>query len=103
MALNRAKTQTVNMNEDVSEVLFSSIFSVVKDRSEWMGTMTDLNTTLTKKIGAKNVPETWPGSPSALRVALNKVVNRIRNKGVSVKFVRTPDHTRTRLVVLKMQ
>jgi len=97
------KTKTVTTN--VSDAIVSGVISVVKDHSdsEWVGTMTALNAALVKEMGRKNVPATWPGSPSALRVAINKVVNRIRNKGVSVRFVRTPDHMRTRLVVFSMQ
>lgn len=67
------------------------------DNDNWLGTMTDLNSVLVKVLGKKN-SKMLPGSPGALRVVLNRIVNRLRSRGVSVRFGRTSDHTRTRYV-----
>lgn len=84
-------------NNDVSNTIVSGVKSIVRRRTTpWMGTMTDLGDALENRVNS--VPANWPGSASALRVALNKVVNRLRNAGISVRFTRSTDHTRTRLV-----
>lgn len=86
----------------VIDTLFNSVMQIVNRRSTPLeSTMTELNKTLVKRLGNR-VPSEWPGSPSALRLSMNKIVNRLRNAGVSVRFVRTTDHTRKRLVVLTM-
>lgn len=91
------------MKVEVENALVKSVVSMLEKRSTpWIGTMTDLNGVVVKQVGKTGVPSTWPRSPSALRVVLNRVVNRIRNAGVSVRFVRSPDHERNRLVVFKM-
>lgn len=55
---------------------------------QWIGTMTDLSGKI--RTGIR--------SPSYLRRVLNVAVPSIRNAGVSVKFGRTTDHSRTRYV-----
>jgi len=83
----------------VDEVVFRGIVSVIERHtaSIWTGTMTDLISAVNRVISKKQ-RTILPGSPSALRVVINRVVNRLRNRGVSVKFGRAPDHTRTRFV-----
>lgn len=87
---------TVNQ---VENTLVNGVVSVVRRRTTpWVGTITELNSVLVKKFGTV---ENWPRSASALRVSLNKVVNRIRSRGVSIQFVRDTNKERTRLVVLQ--
>lgn len=83
----------------VDNVVFSGVSTIVNRQSvnPWVGTMSNLSTALTRVLSRKE-RALLPGSPAALRVVLNRVVNRLRNKGVSVRFLRTTDHTRTRLV-----
>lgn len=82
----------------VDNLVLEGVLKVLnKDNSSWIGTMTELNMTLVKVLGKKQAFN-LPGSPSALRVVLNRVVNRLRNRKVSVKFARTNDHVRTRYV-----
>ncbi len=83
----------------VNETVMNGIISVI-DRSNngtWTGTMTELTTALTRTLGRKK-SEILPGSPGALRMVINRVVNRLRNRRISVRFARTTDHTRTRYV-----
>lgn len=81
----------------VSDTIVSGVKMMMRRRATpWVGTMTELNAALRNKTNS--MPANWPGSASALRVALNRVVNRLRNAGVSVHFTRSNDHTRTRLV-----
>lgn len=76
-------------NSDINNIIFNGILNIIeKNDNTWSGTMTQLNEKLSKVIGKSN-SSLLPGSPSALRIALNKVVNRIRNRGVSVRFNRT--------------
>lgn len=90
---NKANTASAN----VDDVVLNGILEVVRSVRVWSGTMTELNAALVKVLGKKRA-KILPGSPSALRVVTNRVVNKLRNRKISVKFVRTTDHTRTRLV-----
>lgn len=81
----------------VLEVLLGYGLMTKGARTEWTGTMTDLRSELVKVVGRKNAA-TLPQSASALRVVLNRVVSRIRCRGVTVKFTRSTDSSRTRLV-----
>lgn len=94
MATTR-KTAKKSPRVSVDDMVVNGVMSVLDDNKEWTGTMTDLGTTLSRTLG-RGV--TLPGSPSALRVVLNRVINRLRCRGVSVRFGRTKDHTRTRYV-----
>lgn len=79
-----------------NEVVIEGVLKVINNKN-WTGTMTELNSTLSKVLGRKQ-SQILPGSPSALRMVLNRVVNRLRVRGISVRFARTNDHTRTRYV-----
>lgn len=83
----------------VDDMVFNGVMAVLNKHSQstWVGTMTDLNAAMTKAIG-KRQAASLPGSPSALRVVLNRVLNRLRHRKVGVKFARTTDHSRTRYV-----
>lgn len=82
----------------VDDLVLNGVLEVLStEDSSWTGTMTDLNSRLVKVLG-KPLAKQLPGSPSALRVVLNRVVNRLRNRKVSVKFNRSNDHVRTRYV-----
>jgi hypothetical protein len=67
------------------------------NQNVWTGTMTSLDKNLRRVMG-KSLPENWPGSPSALRVVLNKSINRLRNRKIRVQFERSSDRSRTRIV-----
>jgi len=84
---------------NANEVVFQGIVSFITDKSngKWTGTMTELTTRLNKTLN-KQERSFLPGSPSALRVVINRVINRIRNQGVGVKFSRAPNRMRTRFV-----
>ena len=84
---------------DVNEMIFTKINTIVSNQSgsNWTGTMTNLMTAL-NKVSSKRQRALLPGSPGALRVVINKVANRLRNRGIGVRFGRTTDHARTRFV-----
>jgi hypothetical protein len=84
---------------NVDEIVFRGITSVVRNQSasNWMGTMTSLTTALNRVLSRRQ-RTLLPGSPSALRLAINRVANRLRNRGIGVRFSRSTDHSRTRLV-----
>lgn len=87
------------VTNNVNDIVFRSISTIVDKNNEdrWVGTMTELMTAMNRVLSKKQ-RTMLPGSPSALRVVINRVVNRLRNRGVGVKFTRTTDHSRTRLV-----
>ena len=86
----------------VDNVVLEGIVKSVKDNTatnQWRGTMTELDSTLVKTFDKNRAKiNNLPGSPSALRVVLNRIANRLRTRGISVKFGRTNDRTRTRFV-----
>ena len=93
------KMSTNSKQVSVDNTVLNSVLEVLHKHNEkiWVGTMTDLSTALTRAAG-KSKSSNLPGSPSALRVVLNRVINRLRYRKVSVKFARTTDQTRTRYV-----
>lgn len=91
---------TVSPEEiDVNELVFTKINTILTSQSgsNWTGTMTNLMTAL-NRVSSRRQRKILPGSPGALRVVINRVTNRLRNRGVSVRFGRTSDHVRTRYV-----
>lgn len=96
MAYN-SKKSTDQINVD--DMILNGVLTLVNNEPQnfWQGTMTELKTNLTKLVG-KRLASYLPGSPSSLRIVINRMVNRLRNRKVSVKFKRTSDHMRTRLV-----
>lgn len=84
---------------NINDVVLRGISSIMGRQSvrTWIGTMTELTTALNKVLSRRQ-RTLLPGSPSALRMIIDRVANRLRNKGVGVRFGRTSDHTRTRFV-----
>jgi hypothetical protein len=100
MALNRKRNSERNAVENsVDSVVLNGVLSVVErsNKSAWIGTMTDLNSALVRVLGRKK-SVVLPKSASSLRVVLNRIANRIRNRSVGVRFIRSSDHSRTRYV-----
>lgn len=91
------KSSTVTTVETVVLNGVNQVLRNVRRGSVWTGTMTELNSALVSTLG-RRASASLPGSPSALRVVLNRVVRRLRSNGVSVRFGRTTDHARTRYV-----
>ena len=87
------------VTSDINELVFRGIISVMEGQSgsTWTGTMTNLTTAL-NRVMSRRQRTLLPGSPGALRVVINRVVNRLRNRGIGVRFNRTTDHARTRYV-----
>lgn len=91
------RRNTVQTNVD--DVVLNGILTVLvrSNIKTWSGTMTELQAALVRVLGKKR-STVLPGSPGALRVVVNRVVNRLRARSISVRFARTPDHARTRFV-----
>lgn len=102
MASNSKRNTTKTTNTevtDIGDIALRGIKSIVDSQGVWTGTMTSLQTALKRtKVLSVNQKSLLPRSPSALRIAVNRVVNRLRSRGIGVKFGRTTDHTRTRFV-----
>lgn len=99
MASNsKATTRRTSVTNSVDDTVLNSVLTVVENHNArvWTGTMTDLKSALGRVLGKRR--SILPGSPGALRVVINRVVNRLRNRKISVRFLRTTDHARTRLV-----
>jgi hypothetical protein len=91
---------TKNKKNTTHDIVIEGVLKVINNNNKkWTGTMTELNSNLNKVLGRKQ-SKVLPGSPSALRIVLNRVANRLRCRGISIRFARTNDHTRTRYVKL---
>lgn len=100
MALKRKNSNRRNITiNGVDDVIFRGIASVMESQSgsAWIGTMTELGTAVNRVL-SRNQREMAPKSPAALRVVINRIVNRLRNRGIGVRFGRTSDYSRTRFV-----
>jgi hypothetical protein len=96
---NNSKTNNrrITATNNVDDIVFRSVSTIVERQDTWIGTMTELSSAI-NRVASKRQRTILPGSPGALRIVINRVVNRLRNRGISVRFVRTSDHGRTRLV-----
>jgi hypothetical protein len=83
----------------VDNIVVESVSALISGSQAWTGTMTQLNKQI-RKVIARSQRTYLPGSASALRKVINRNINRIRSRGVSVKFGRTPDRMRTRYVIM---
>jgi uncharacterized protein len=85
--------------DNVNDVVYRGITSIMERQSvlNWVGTMTNLTTALNRVLSQRQ-RTILPGSPSALRLVINRVANRLRSRGIGVRFGRTTDHSRTRFV-----
>lgn len=92
MTYNSKKNTPKN---EADNVVLNGVLTIVNDGS-WVGTMTELNSAI-KKVLSRKEAKSLPASPAALRVVLNRIINRIRTRKVSVKFNRT---NKTRYVKL---
>lgn len=99
MSNKMASISKTDRRNKVEEVVLRGILSFIEKQNEsaWTGTMTNLATGLNRVL-SRYQRTLLPNSPSGLRVVINKVVNRLRNRGIGVKFGRTTDHSRTRFV-----
>lgn len=93
------KSNTIQVIKGSRDVVRERVLALVERREQFVGTMTDLSYALTTGL-RRSAPKVWPGSPSSMRKVLNTVLSSLRKEGVSVKFGRTPDHERTRFVML---
>jgi hypothetical protein len=86
-----------NTETNVNDLVVNGVLTVVSSRESWTGTMTQLGVAI-RKVTDRSHRKMLPGSPSALRVVLNRVLNRLRTRKVRAIFGRTTDHARTRYV-----
>lgn len=91
----KGNKMTLNNSKNIDDTILNGVLMVLDKNNIWVGTMTNLKSQLVVELGRKT---RLPRSPSALRVVLNRVINRLRTRGVSVRFGRTNDRTRTRYV-----
>jgi hypothetical protein len=98
MASNsKINSRRISAINSVDDIVFRGVSSIVERQDTWLGTMTELSSAL-NRVSSKRQRTILPGSPSALRIVINRVINRLRNRGFAVRFIRSSDHGRTRLV-----
>lgn len=88
------RTVKTSKNE-VKQAIVNGMKAVVGRRSTpWVGTMTELKEVLSNRVEQNLLP----GSSSALRMTLNTMTRRLKTAGLKVRFSRSTDRKRTRLV-----
>lgn len=97
MKEKKGDKMALNTETNVNDLVFNGVLTVVANRESWTGTMTQLGVAI-RKVTERNHRKMLPGSPSALRVVLNRVLNRLRSRKVRATFGRTTDHARKRYV-----
>ena len=97
--ISKTNGRRSSVTNNVEDIVCLGVSSIMERHNAftWTGTMTELTTALNRVL-SKRQRTLLPGSPGALRVVINSVVNRLRNRGIGVRFGRTSDHTRTRFV-----
>lgn len=83
--------------KSVDNVIVEGFRSFASSNPNWQGTMTQLSKKISRTL-SRSEKNYLPGSASALRKVIDRNLRRIRSRGISVKFARTPDRMRTRLV-----
>jgi len=79
---------------DKNEFVFDKVYSFVKSKKDWSGTMTSLHSEISKN----SKKELMPKNACEMRKTINKIVYKLRSKGISVKFKRSKE----RLVTFKI-
>lgn len=93
-----------NRSEAVEEVLeadpvAAALRALMADRTEWVGTATDLLADLEKKAGGRTSKvEGWPGSPRALAGRLKRVATFLRTVGITISKEKGAGRSRERLI-----
>jgi len=83
----------------VDNLVLEGVLRSLETSHQWRGTMTELDSILARVYSRSQTKiNNLPGSPSALRVVINRIANRLRARGVSVRFGRANDRIRTRFV-----
>lgn len=87
----------VQLNSD--DVVVDGVLSVLDSQKSniWVGTMTQLGNAVERLLSTQEKNQ-LPKSPISLRIALNRVVNRLRSRGIGVQFGRSADHFSQRVV-----
>lgn len=85
--------------QNINDAIMNSVLDLVNSQQEWTGTMTDLAAKIKNKI-PKDFKSEFPKTPQTLRVSVNKIVSRLRARGVSVKFNKSHG---TRLATFKIK
>ncbi len=74
----------------VDDVVVNGVVAVMDNSFEqtWKGSMSELGVFLNHALRSTEDVRDLPRSPSALRVALNRVADRLRSRGIGVQFGR---------------
>jgi len=86
-----------NVKTSSDSVVVKGVSSFVSSNPNWVGTMTQLSEKISSSLHREE-KGLLPRSASALRKVINRNIRRIRSRGIAIKFGRTPDRMRTRLV-----
>jgi len=83
--MNRQRT-TVN-NETTNFLRDQIVRLIDREDGQWAGTASQLRDRLVRQLRDEE-REQLPSSPAHLRLALNRALAKIRNRGISVDFYR---------------
>lgn len=90
----------LNREENTQETsIINGVLGMLQSTKTWQGTMTQLSSAIKKNLNAKEAKNITT-SPSSLRMTINRIINRLRSRGISITFGRDLDRNRTRFVKL---
>ena len=91
------------MREDANDLLLevspvaTQLRQMMRETDYWNGTASDLLSRLTLRL-EHDKPNAWPKSPRGLRDTLERYAPALREVGLSLRFYRDTDRTRTRRI-----
>jgi len=97
---NKGNIMKYNEVVNVDDVVLGGILDILNKSGEFKGTMTTLSHKLERRLN-KNEANVLPKSASALRIVINRIINRLRTRRVKVNFKRSNNRVRTRIVEFK--
>jgi len=100
-ALSENRAAAVEAGID-ADVVASAVISFMEHRSEWSGTATVLLDALIEKTPDRTTRQrAWPKNPSQLGSRLRRVINILKQKGLSISIDRASDHSRSRIISIR--
>ena len=100
MPFNKTQSETQSETQTVDNLVVQGVSLFATNNPSWSGTMTQLSKKISRTL-SRSQKNFLPGSASALRKVIDRNISKIRSRGVAVKFKRTPDRMRTRLVEIQ--
>jgi putative DNA primase/helicase len=99
-AFNASRRVSHELAIDAALVGHPLLNFAVEKRPEWRGTLSELLSELSARLGLDQRPADWPRSPEALRNAIDRIAPDLLEAGLAITFSRSATKGRERVVTL---